>query len=510
MKIFDREQIYQIDKQTIQNQNITQDELMERVGTRLFAWLDEQLPSTDQKIVLFCGVGNNGGDGLVLARLLLLKGYEVTVHVVNFGEGRTEGFLKNLDRLKENKLWPNFISEDSDFPTLQENEIVIDAIFGIGLTRSLSPWVASLVKHINEQAAYVIAIDVPSGLFLDKFPNDKEAIIQANFTVSFQLYKLIFFLPQTAKYIGGLRLLNIGLDAEAIHKSMASKFLMSKNDVLPLYRNRAKFSHKGSYGHALVVGGSYGKIGCVSLSSKAALRTGVGKLTALVPSCGYQILQTSVPEAMLVTSNLENELNAENIDFIPDVVCFGMGAGTGENAYITLLNLIEDTKNPMLIDADGINLLAKHPGLIEKLPEKTILTPHPGELTRLLGTWTDDFDKLEKCKTFSKTHKVIIVLKGAHTIVVAEDNLYVNTTGNPGMATAGSGDVLSGVITALLAQQYDPLMASILGVYLHGKAGDLAAQQNGYEALIASDIIAYMGKAFISLFQEEQKPAKEA
>ncbi len=501
MKIFNKEKLKEVDEFTIKEQNIKSEELMERAAVQLFGWLKTQLKEHQPKINLFCGIGNNGGDGLALARLLLNDGYEVEVYIVNFSDKRSDDFLLNLNRLKENKFWPEFINENSDLPELQQGEIVIDAIFGIGLNRPAEGWVKELIQHINQSKTYVISVDVPSGLYLDKAPDDKEVIIKAETTITFQLPKLVFFLPETAEFAGRVEIADIGLDQNFISNTAAEASLIQQPDAQRLYQSRTKFSHKGTFGHCLVAGGSYGKMGSVLLATKAALRAGAGKVSALIPKCGYQILQLGIPEAMVITAENEKHLTNTQTDFVPESICFGIGAGKEEATKHYVEQLLKVRTGPLLIDADGINILAENQELLKYLPEKSILTPHPGELKRLLGEWEDDFDKLEKAKAFSFKYKVILVIKGAYTITIADKNLYVNSTGNPGMATAGSGDTLSGIIAGLVAQGYDATIAAVFGVYLHGKAGDLAAEKLGFEAVIADDLIQHLGEAYKSLFE---------
>lgn len=501
MKIFNKEKLKEADEFTIKEQNIKSEELMERAAVQLFGWLKTQLKDNRPKINLFCGIGNNGGDGLALARLLLDDGYDVEVYIVNFSDKRSDDFLLNLNRLKEHKFWPEFINSTSDLPELNQGEIVIDAIFGIGLNRPAEGWIKEVIQHINQSKIYVIAVDIPSGLYLDKAPDDKEAIIKAETTITFQLPKLVFFLPETAKFAGRVEIADIGLDKNFIAKTTSETLLIQQNDAIRLYRPRAKFSHKGTFGHCLVAGGSYGKMGSVLLATKAALKIGAGKVSALIPKCGYNILQLGIPEAMVITAENEKHLINTQTDFVPESICFGIGAGKEEATKHYLEQLMKERSAPLLIDADGINILAANQELLKLLPEKSILTPHPGELKRLLGDWKDDFDKLKKAKEFSSKYKVILVIKGAYTITIADKNLYVNSTGNPGMATAGSGDTLSGIISGLVAQGYDTVIAAVFGVYLHGKAGDLAAEELGFEAVIAEDIIQHLGKAYKSLFK---------
>ena len=504
MKIFDIDQLAEADKVTIEKQEISSAELMERVSTLVFNEIHSKLNGAQIPIKIFCGIGNNGGDGLVIGRLLLEHGYQVTVYVVNYSNKRSEDFLLNYDRIKDvSNNWPAAIKSENDFPEISDKDFVIDAMFGIGLNRPLEEWVGKLVQHINSSKAFIVAIDMPSGMFADKIPNEKRLAIKANVTITFQSPKLIFFLPQAADYIGDMQVIDIGLDREYLAKTAVNKQLINKPEAKLLYRPRTNFAHKGDYGHALIVGGSYGKIGSISLTAKATLRTGAGMVTIFSPKCGYHILQSIFPEAMVLTDENEKTLSNIQFDLSPDVICFGMGAGTSKETIIAFKSLLINSKKPMVIDADGINILSIDKELINELPENSVLTPHPGELERLIGKWKDDFDKLYKVKKFSKENKVIVVIKGAHTITVFNDDMYVNNTGNPGMATAGSGDVLSGVITSLISQKYEPLIAAVLGVYLHGRTGDIVSEEKSYEGLIAGDIADNMGKSFLDLFKNE-------
>lgn len=503
MKIFDVEQLAEADKVTIERQGITSEELMERAAGRVFEEIHARLQGAQLPIKIFCGIGNNGGDGLVIARMLLEQGYNVTVYVVNYSDKRSDDFLSNYNKLKEtSRNWPVIIREKDDFPALSPRDFVIDAIFGIGLNRPLEGLVADIVRHINDSAEFVLSVDMPSGLYSDKIPDKDEAVIHASYTLSFQSPKLVFFLPQAAKYVGDMQVLDIGLDKEFLSETAVNKYLVDRQEVMIRYRPRKTFSHKGNFGHSLIIGGSYGKIGSISLTGTAALRTGAGLVTFYAPSCGYEILQTVLPEAMVITDEGDKKLTNIAFDLEPDVICFGMGAGTSEETIKAYEQLLKRTSNPMVIDADGLNMLAKEKRLIKEVPSKSVLTPHPGELKRLIGEWQDDFDKLNKAKEFSKQHDLILVIKGAFTITVSGDNLFVNNSGNPGMATAGSGDSLSGVITAMISQGYDPETAAVFGVYIHGRAGDLAAEEQGYQGLIASDICKNIGPAFLDLFKK--------
>ena len=506
MKIFSLDQLRLADKYTMERQNVSSEQLMERAGKVAFEWIQRQLGDSKVRIHVFCGVGNNGGDGLVIARYLLHYGYTVSVYVVNFSDHRSEDFLTNFDRIKENKVWPQLIAENDELPEIMANEIIVDAIFGIGLNRPPSNWVTKLIHHINTSKAFVLAIDIPSGLFVEK-PTVGDAVIQAHYTLSFQFPKLAFTLPDTGNYSRYWQVLNIGLDPQYIEQEKPLAIFVDKFQALQRYRPRDKFSHKGTFGHTLIVGGSYGKIGAVLMCSEASLHAGAGLVSVFTPQCGYQIIQSSFPEAMVITDSHHNHIQHIHYEMDPTVIGIGPGMGTHNRTVEAFSNFIKQNKKPLVIDADALNILAQQQELLVHLKGKAILTPHPKELERLIGSWSDDFEKLQKMKDFSKEHKVVLLVKGAHTITIFEDQMYINSTGNPGMATGGSGDVLTGLICGLIAQEYSLIDATVLGVYIHGKAGDLAAMRSGVEALTATDIIDFTGDAFLDLIQVKEPEA---
>ncbi|MBA4744594.1 MAG: NAD(P)H-hydrate dehydratase [Muricauda sp.] len=509
MKIFSAQQIYQADKSTIQREQITSDALMERAATQLFEWLHSRLRGTQVNIQLFCGIGNNGGDGMVLARKLHEHDYSIKVHVVNYSEKRSEDFLLNLERLKDIKVWPDFINKESDLPQISPNDIVVDAIFGIGLNRAPDDWVGNLIRHINNSRAFTLSVDVPSGLPMDRNPWKSEYVIRASYVLSFQVPKLVFFLPETGIYVNQWEIVDIGLDQDFLNKTETDFELIGRLEVLPMYRPRLKFSHKGTYGHSVIIGGSYGKIGAVQLATNACLSVGSGLVTAFVPKCGYDSLQSAVPEVMVLTGSREKSISEIEIPFEPSVVGIGMGIGLDGDTISAFGSFLKKSSAPMVIDADGLNILSQNPEMLKDVPRLSVLTPHPKELQRLIGEWTSDFDKLEKAKAFASKYDLVVVVKGAHTITIYNGKGYVNTTGNPGMATAGSGDVLTGMITGLLAQGYSSVEAAIFGVYLHGLAGDLAVPSTGYEALKASILVEHIGNAYSELFRQPEMEQKD-
>ncbi|WP_299391422.1 NAD(P)H-hydrate dehydratase [uncultured Gelidibacter sp.] len=507
MKIFSKEQIYKGDQVTAKRQKISSTELMERAGVQIFNWIHQRMQGAQVPIHVFCGIGNNGGDGLVVARHLIIYGYNVHTYVVNCSDKRTEDFLVNYDRIKQTtKKWPIMLNCEADFPEIGPDDIIVDAVFGIGLNRPANEWVKGLFQHFRASKAFTLAIDLPSGLYADQIPEDENGVVWADYTLSFQSPKLVFFLPQTSKYTVQWEAIDIGIDPGFLQETETEVELMGKLEMLPIYQPRDKFSNKGSYGHALIIGGSYGKIGAVMLSGRAALASGAGLVTTYTPKCGYIPLQSAFPEAMTITDQDENKLTNIDFDIEPTAIGIGMGMGTDKATHEAFQDFLKTNSSALVIDADAINLLSKHKDDLKLLKPQTVLTPHPKELERLIGKWKNDFDKLKKAKAFSKKYKCILVIKGAHTIIVFDGKLYVNSTGNPGLATAGTGDVLTGIITGLICQGYAPLTASVFGVYLHGKSADIAVEDYGYQSLTASHVIEDLGRAYLSLFEKPQIP----
>jgi len=500
MKIFLSEQVREADAYTIKHEPISSINLMERAAGKCFDYISNNFNADIYHI--FAGPGNNGGDGLVIARMLAESDKKVFVYIVKFTDKFSDDFAENLKRLNaQNKATVREIKDLYKFPEFNEGEIIIDAIFGSGLSRPVQGFVAEVIHKINEAENTVLAVDIPSGLFgEDNSENLPNNIVKADFTLTFQFPKLAFLLPDNHKFVGEFELFDIGVHKDYIKQTPAKYFYTEQADIK--IKNREKFSHKGIYGHALIYAGSYGKTGALVLASKSCLRTGVGLLSGYIPKTSYNIYQTAVSEAMCYT------FNDETASFqTPDLSVYnaiGVGPGIGKDrlSLAVFTDIIQKNmkKSTMVIDADAINLLSENKYLLKELPENSILTPHPGEFKRLVKDYKNDTEKLEKLQKFASKHKLVIVLKGANTVVATPDGrLYFNTTGNAGMATAGSGDVLTGIILSLLAQKYNPLQAAVFGVYIHGLAGDFAANELGQDGLIASDIIDNLPKAFKKL-----------
>jgi len=496
MKILTTKQLYKADAETTKLQKITSEMLMERAATLCFEWIHNKFNNTKKNIHIFCGVGNNGGDGLVIARLLLQQKYNVNTYVVNFSKNRSADFKANFKKLTALGSAPKEINSESDFPTIGKNDLVIDAIFGMGLTRPPEGWVKALIETINASKPTVISIDVPSGLFIDTLVEDFDSVIKSQYTLTFQHVKLPFLLPQTGPFAGEFTIVNIGLAADFIATLPVNTYYTTESDIKKLYHPREKFSHKGTFGHSLMVGGSYGKIGAIVLASKAALKIGSGLVTAYVPKCGLEIIQTAVPEIMVQTS--EGKDSITNIESTVKASVIGIGPGIGQERETLLAfeSFLKNNKAPLVIDADALNLLSSKPALLKLLPKNSVLTPHPKEFERLVGKWTDDFKKLELLKNLSKQIDGVVVLKGAHTVIACNDELHFNSTGNAALATAGSGDVLTGIITGLMAQQHPAKEAAILGVYIHGLTADMYLENNkSIESFTAGDIIEGLRKS---------------
>ena len=499
MKIFNAPQIKELDIYTLQEQKITSAQLMERAADKCATWLRNKYP-IHTHFTIFCGLGNNGGDGLVIARILLAHQYKVTVYVVKHSPNTSPDFEENLALLKDSITIKTIISE-KHIPPIEEHSVIIDAMFGAGINRPIEGVCKILIDQINTLNNQKVAIDIPSGLPCEVTDFSKEnTILKANYTLTFEAPKLTFLLPKTAHYVGNWKILSIGL-SENYKQTIETQYeYIQSKDILKFTEKRASFSHKGTFGHVEMIGGSYGKMGAVVLATKASLRIGAGLATAYTPNCGMQILQTSVPEAMW-TGNLPCEHFLEG-NYISTHKTVGIGPGLGIHPKTqTFLHLvIKATKTPMVIDADAINILAKNKEWLNQIPKNSILTPHPKEFERLVGSFTNETEKLQKLRAFTATYQCLVVLKGAHTAIAdVNGTIYFNSTGNPGMATGGSGDVLTGMIAGLLAQKYTPLQAAILGVYLHGLAGDLTIKEIGMPSLIASDLVNYIGKATLHM-----------
>ncbi len=495
MKILSANQKREADIFTIKNEPISSIDLMERASKACVSWIEKNC-SVESKFQIFCGIGNNGGDGLVIARLLFTKKYKVEVSIIRFSETETEIFTANLKRLEKLpiKIKDSLVSDKID---VKEGYILIDALLGSGLNKPLDGNLKHRIQELNASEKFIISIDVPSGLFIDSINQKEQVSIEADVSLTFQTPPLSFFMVENDGRVGDWKLLDIGLDAGFVDDSEAVYNYIESQEIAKILQPRQKHNYKGSFGHALLVAGSKSKGGAAILSAKAAMRSGLGLLTMGIPDSVLNPMQISCPEAMSIV------LGKEEITSVPTTIDtytsigIGPGIGVGKSSTNFLKTLIQDSKVPLLLDADALNILSENKTWLSFIPQNSIFTPHIGEFKRLILNSDDSFDRLKAQIEFSKKFECIVILKGPNSqISLPDGRVYFNSTGNPGMATAGCGVVLSGLITGLLARRYHPMYAAILGVYLHGLAGDIAAEKFGEEGMKAGDIIDEISSAF--------------
>jgi hydroxyethylthiazole kinase-like uncharacterized protein yjeF len=495
MKVFSTKQIKEWDKYTIQHEPISSLSLMERAAAACVNWIGENLKES-ARFLIFCGPGNNGGDGLAIGRMLAEKGKKVHLYILD-ATGSPD-FNANLERAESAKLSVTHIRNSADFPDSKKEDVMIDALFGTGLNRAVTGLAAELISHLNKAGQKTIAIDIPSGMFADQSSKDN-LIVRSDFTLSFQIPKLAFFMADQSDTVGHWFLLNIGVHPGFYTSAPTPLEFTDAQDIAKIIKPRHPFAHKGTYGHAALLAGSYGMMGAAILAARACLRSGAGKLTCHIPKSANTIMQIAVPEAILQID--EDELKISGFKPKSDYQGIGVGPGIGQSPqHRELLRDLFANRKPLVIDADGLNMLASHQELVHEIPPQSILTPHPKEMERLFGASMSDFARMELALQKAAALDVIIVLKGHFSFIAFPDGKGIfNSTGNAGMAKAGSGDVLTGLLTGLVARGYSTHESAILGVYLHGLAGDLARNEIGVEALQASDIINYLPKAFLSL-----------
>lgn len=503
MKIFTSAQIHELDKYTIQHEPIKSIDLMERASKAIAEAIMRRW-TNQTPIVTFAGPGNNGGDALAVSRMLATQGYNVRVYLFNITGRLSDDCAANRQRVRECKRIKEFMEVTTKFdpPTLEAGDLVIDGLFGSGINKPLAGGFAALVKYINQCPARVVSIDMPSGLMTeDNSYNVRANIIRADLTLTLHGKKLSMFLADCQEFLGEIQVLDIRLSDEYVQKTDAAYSLLEESDIRPRILHRDDFAHKGSMGNALLIAGSYGMSGAAILASRACLRSGAGKVTVHTPRKNYGIMQVSVPEAVLQMDHEETYFS-ESVD-TDDFDALGIGPGLGqqENTAIALITQLKRTQCPIIADADALNILANHRAWIPQLPKGIILTPHPKEFDRLSSVASNgSYERLQRAKDLAQNIHCYIILKGHYSALCLPDGHVVfNPTGNSGMATAGSGDVLTGIITGLLARGYQRRNACEVGMYLHGLAGDIAAKELGKESLVAGDIIRYLPKAFLAL-----------
>ena len=497
IKIFSAKQIKEADQFTIQHNPISSIDLMERAAEACANYFLETIPA-GISFAIFCGSGNNGGDGFAIARLLYNRGKNVEVFFLETGSNQSENNKVNFERLPRTLKDEVVALNSSDkFPKLTPNFLIVDALLGTGINRKSDGILLQLIQHLNKQVCNRIAIDIPSGLFADQQTEDLNVVVHCNQTLTFQFPKHSFFYPEYSTVVGEFKVLDIGIHIDFI-KSEPTKFaLIEEQDIKSMLPSRSQFAHKGNFGHALLLVGSKGKAGAAILSAKACLKSGAGLVTVNTAQACLTPIQTAVPEAMVEADKDENIIT----EFVKvekyHVVGIGPGIGTDAQTAQVLKQMIQEFKSPMVFDADAINLLADNKTWLSFLPNGSILTPHIGEFRRLTGNYTNPFDRTDAQIELAKKLNCYVILKGKFTAIATPDGkVFFNPTGNPGMATAGSGDVLTGIICGLLAQGFVSGKAAIVGVYLHGLAGDLAAEELTTYSLNAGDIIDHLPKAF--------------
>ncbi|WP_175622001.1 NAD(P)H-hydrate dehydratase [Chryseobacterium schmidteae] len=497
MKIFTVGNIRLADLYTIQNEPISFVQLMERASSLCAQWIFLNCKH-HTKFAIFCGNGNNGGDGFAVARMLYLKGFDVYVFVNKEQLKFSDEALINYKRLKDiSGISVRDFNETSTY-SFDEKTVIIDALFGTGLSRSPEGIFKEVIEFLNSKNNPKISIDIPSGLFANQMNDENSTIFKADHTLTFQFWKKSFLHPETGIFAGKVIVLDINLAKEFIENTATDNFVIDDEVIRNVFKVRQDFTHKGTYGKSIIVGGSYGKIGAVVLATKSALKTGSGLTFVLAPNCGYEILQTSAMEAMFIEGGEKFINQIEEVE--NTVYGIGPGLGTEKETEKALREFLENNQSPLILDADALNIISKDINYLRLIPKKSIITPHPKELERLFGKTENSFERLDLAKTKAKELGLYIVLKDHHTqIVTPEGKVFYNITGNSGLAKGGSGDILTGIITSLLAQKYSEEEAAILGVWLHGKAADLAAEKYSKEAMQPTDVIDEIGNVFLHL-----------
>ncbi|NDW17983.1 NAD(P)H-hydrate dehydratase [Dysgonomonas sp. 216] len=501
LKILNAEQVRVVDKCTVEEQEIRSVDLMERAALAVAGRLLNVL-SPRQSVYVFAGTGNNGGDALAVARILLSRQFEVKSFLVT-GKGRfspdcaeNKRCLERISELKE-------ISSSSDIPLIPSNSVVVDGLFGSGLNRPVEGVYADVIRAINKSDCRVFSIDIPSGMFTDDNSGaESRQIVKADEVFTFQMPKLSLLLPESDGFCRKMTIVDIGLAQRPVNAAYTEYFYLEKKDLALVLKPLSRFAHKGNNGRAILFAGSYGKVGAAVLAAKACLRTGIGLLTVHLPRCGVDVMQTAVPEAMVEADKSDCGISGFVDKYSDYAIGIGSGIGVDEDTKNFLCDIFKTyPSKPLVLDADALNIIARERHLLDKIPLHSILTPHPVEFDRLSGmSPVSGYERLQQARVFAERYGVYVVLKGAYTaIVTPEKNVYFNSTGNPGMATGGSGDALTGVVLSLLAQKYTPLDAAMLGVYLHGLAGDLAVLNLSQRSLLPSDLIEHIGMAYKSI-----------
>lgn len=479
VNLLNSEQIRQADLFTIQSRSISSFDLMESAAFQFVSVFSASYTFRDMPISVYCGTGNNGGDGLAIARLLKENGYDqLSVKIARFNETVTKDFEANLERLSLTGIPITDIMSGDNFSN-EESVILIDALLGSGLNRPLEGDYKKLVRYLNDLRKLIVSVDVPSGFPAEGVIDPRLTVIKSQLVISFQRPKINFFFPESAPFMERFQFIDIGLDESFIQAQHSGWGLLESNDIMSLLKPRASFSHKGTYGHALIIAGSVATMGAALLCADACVHAGAGLTTACIPYEGLNALNSRSPEVMaLMRETILNEKTKYSVQQY-QAIAIGPGLGTGEPQARLLEYILENALSPLVIDADAINILSANPGWIDRLPPETILTPHLKEFDRLFGKHTSWWERVEKGRQIARDHQLIIILKNQYSFIILPGKVVINPSGNPAMAVGGMGDVLTGVIAALLAQGFEPQAAACLASYLHGKAGDFLHEKGG-------------------------------
>lgn len=506
MKVFNAEDIRAIDRLTIEKDGVTSLELIERAAHGIAGEITARW-RPNKPLIVFAGPGNNGADALAVSRILASQGYNPMVYLFNIGGNRLSRDCRDCkDELLAQVPGINFTEVTGQFtaPELTPQSLVIDGLFGSGLKGPVTGGFMILIRYVNDSGATVVSVDVPSGMSGDLRTNQiNRDIIHATLTLVMQFPRPAFFMKENAQLVGEWKTIDIGLNHDAARSTKTPFHLVEGSEIKTLIRQRTPFSSKADYGSALLIAGSYGMMGAALMAAKGALRAGAGKVTVHSPMCGYEILQSGVPEAMFDAD--KHKLICSDIKPDKEYAAIGVGPGIGTHdlTQFALEQFLQSSKKPVVLDADALNCIAKRPTMISDIPVLSVITPHAGEFDRLFGECDSDENRLIKAMEAAHYHNILILLKGRYTALVRPDNkVYFNSTGTPAMATPGSGDVLTGVITALMAQGYKPEVSALIGAFVHGLAGEFAAEEHGDYGVTASDIAANIGKAFKSLMRK--------
>lgn len=502
IKVLTSENVRLADQATIQNEPVASIELMERAASACSGYLLEQTPA-GTSLIIICGQGNNGGDGLAIARQLWQRGRNITVWITEDTGKPSADFSVNLARLEKETGVEIHFQKDGNALQFSRDALIVDAIFGSGLNRKPEGKAEEMIHAINSSGCGVVSIDIPSGLFADHHTEDFNAVIRAGTTLVFQVLRPVFLYAAYEPFIGNFEILNIGLNPAFIQEAPSYGFIPDEATIRQLLPYRPLFGHKGTFGHALLLAGSKGKTGAAILAARAALRSGAAMVTVRAPECSLLPLQTAVPEAMVMTDPGSHYLEEPVIQSRFTTIAAGPGIGMEKETGNVLKRLIQDFDTPLLLDADALNLLAENPTWLNFLPAGCILTPHIGEFSRLAGKTENPFERTKQQIEFARRYNCYLVLKGRFTAIACPDGqLFFNPTGNSGMAKAGSGDILTGLLCGLLAQGLSPMKATLLGVYLHGLAGDLCKEEHSAFGMQSGDLIDFLPAAFRVLEQK--------